>query len=400
MALSKNTRIDILDQIRGIALLGILIFNIQTYSFYALLRPEQVYALGIDRPESYAPAQFLIHLLIKGQFYTIYSFLFGLGFYLMWQKNNAAGLPADRLFRRRLWALLLFGLLHGLVLWFGDVLHKYALLGFSLLYFNRKPVPALLKWIGVFLGLLALIQFFKVFFFPQTAASAAQSHEQFDAVVMQVLDAWQDGSVLSVMGFQKLGMLMVWVQNISEGLVGVIHFQIMFLVGLIAGKAGIFYHLPEWRNKLSKWAWWAFLVGLPIKCISCLDVFDIHFGSLPYAWSTFVVNVSSGIGTLLLAVAYLVALALGLNGRRPSVQQWIGNTGRMGLTNYLGQSLLCAILFYGYGFGLSGQLTLLQTFLPVLLIYSLQVIFSNIWLRYYTSGPMESLWRRMTYFRC
>lgn len=398
MTLKHNHRIHVIDQIRGLALLGILIFNTQTYSFFALLRPEQVYALRLDTPGNYAPVQFLVHLLVKGQFYTIYSFLFGLGFYLMWQKNAAAGLDADRLFKRRLWALLLFGLLHGLIFWFGDVLHKYALLGFSLLYFNRKPVGTLVRWIGGFLVLMLLIQLIKVLFLPVSPASVAESHKQFDAVIMQVLDAWQHGSFFRVMGLQKLGFLMAWIQNISEGLVSIIHFGIMFLLGLIAGKTNVFRRLPELRGRLFNWVVILLPAGLLIKAVSCLDVFGITLLSPGQpALEVLIRNLCSGIGTLLLAVAYLIILTVTLSRHDTRLQRWIGNTGRLGLTNYLGQTLLCMLLFYGYGFGLSGHLTLLQTFVPVALIYVFQIIFSNVWLSYYRMGPMEQLWRRLTY---
>lgn len=398
MTLTHNSRIHTIDQLRGIALLGILLFNIQTYSFFALLRPEQVYQLGIDRPASYAPVQFLIHVLVKGQFYTIYSFLFGLGFYLMWQKNQSSGLPADRIFKRRLWALLLFGLVHGLVFWFGDVLHKYALLGFSLLYFNRKPLRTSMRWIAGLIALMLVIQLLKVWFMPVSEKSIAESNQQFDAIVMRVLAVWKSGTFSQVMGFQKLGFLMVWVQNISEGLYGIIHFEIMFLLGLIAGKAEVYRRLPELSGKLRRSAIFLLPVGLIIKALSCLDIFGIHW--LPVnepAWELFIGNISAGIGTLLLAAAYLILLSLTLSRYRSRLQDWIGNAGKMGLTNYLGQTILCMALFYGYGLGLSGRLTLLQTFVPALIIYVLQIIFSNLWLSCHAMGPMEQLWRRLTY---
>lgn len=294
--------------------------------------------------------------------------------------------------------IVVFGLLHGLVFWFGDVLHKYALLGFSLLYFNRKPVRTLVRWIGGFVVFMLLIQLIKVTLLPITPASVMQSHKEFDAVIMQVLDAWRHGSFLQVMGFQKLGFLMAWIQNISEGLISIIHFGIMFLLGLIAGKTNVFRRLPELSGRLWRWALFLLPAGLLIKAPSCLDVFGITL--LPPgqpAWEAFVRNLCSGIGTLLLAAAYLIILSLTLSRYHTSLQRWIGNTGRLGLTNYLGQTLLCMLLFYGYGFGLSGRLTLLQTFVPVILIYLFQIVFSNIWLRYYKMGPMEQLWRRMTY---
>ncbi len=397
MTTTNSSRIQTIDQIRGIALFGILIFNIQTYTLFAFLRPEQVYNLGLDKPETYGPLQFLIHLLVKGQFYTIYSFLFGLGFYLMWQKNHHSGLNADKLFKRRLWSLLLIALIHALIFWFGDVLHKYAILGFSLIYFNKKSITYLIKWIVGLLALMIFIQLVLALCLPVTEQSIAANNQKFDEVIMQVIAAWKNGSLLEVMSFQKLGVAMTWIQTISGGLIGLIHFEIMFLLGLIAGKANVFLRIQELSVKLMKWALILFPFALVLKTISCLDILQIQLLPNNPTWEIFISNICEGIGSLLLTIVYLILLTIILNGSSSKFQAWIGNTGRLGLTNYLAQTLICMLLFYGYALGLGGKLTLIQSFIAAVLIYVFQIIYSNIWLKYYAIGPMEGLWRRMTY---
>lgn len=397
MIIPQNARIQTIDQIRGFALLGILIFNIQTYTFFAFLRPEQVYSLGLDQPENYGPLQFLISLLVKGQFYTIYSFLFGLGFYLMWQKNNQSGLNADKLFKRRLLSLLLIGLIHAFVFWFGDILHKYALLGFSLIYFNRKSVNYLLKWVAGLLVAMIIIQLILAIFLPVTPQSIIESDKEFDKVIMEVFDTWKNGSLLEVISLQKLGVAMGWFKAISSGMISLIHFEIMFLLGLVIGKMNIFQRFDELREQLTKWALIAIPVGLTLKAISVLDTLQIQLLPNEPTWEIFIKNISESIGSLLLTGVYLVLLTALLNRHSSKLQTWIANTGRLGLTNYLAQTLICVLLFYGYALGLGGKITLFQSLIAAISIYIFQVIYSNIWFKYYKIGPMEKLWRRMTY---
>lgn len=392
------SRIQTIDIIRGISLLGILIINIQTYALFLLLRPEQVYQLGLDQPATYAPTQFLIHVFVQGQFYTIYSFLFGLGFYLMMQKNTGRGLNGNRLFKRRLWWLLLIGLIHGLLFWFGDILHNYALLGFTLLYFNKKNVSTIAKWVAGLFLLGILLQVLKAILFPATPASLEASYKELDPVVMQVVDTWQNGSVWQVMNLQRLGVLLLHVMGVEGGMASYIHYEIMFLLGLMAGKTAFFNRVAALKPRLLKTVYFLALPALLLKAVSGLPVLQKHL--LPAAWfnaEKALTGVAGFIAVPLLTVVYLSCFTLLFQQATGRLAKWIGNTGRMGLTNYLAQTLICMLLFYGYAGGLSGRLTLLQCGIVVMLIYSFQVLYSNLWLRRYKMGPMEQLWRRLTY---
>lgn len=403
MILQDTQRLHAIDIIRGISLFGILVMNIQTYTLFAFLRPEQIYALQLDTPEIYAPVQFLIHLLFKGQFYTIYSFLFGIGFYLMLEKNNGSGsnptiVNGSKLFKRRLWVLLGFGIIHAFVFWFGDILHKYALLGFSLLYFNKKSILVIFKWIIALSVFVILIQISKIVFFTSTTESMAASQRATDEVIMQVVNTWQQGSVMQVMSMQKLGVAMLHVVAVSNGMASFVHYEIMFLLGLIAGRLQVFQRISTLKFQFARIAWWIFPFALLLKIISCIPVFGLHL--LPdhlRQLEPLVHSLSEFIGTPLLTIVYLIFLSIQFSKKPSLFFTWIGNTGRLGLTNYLVQTILCILIFYGYAGGLSGKLTLLESFIPVILIYTFQVIYSNIWLKYNSMGPMEKLWRKMIY---
>lgn len=397
---SFSHRVVTIDFIRGLALLGILLINVQTYALFALLRPEQVYKLGLDQPDTYAPAQFFVQLLIKGQFYTIYSFLFGLGFYLMSKKNTHAGLDTNRFFKRRLWVLLALGLLHAFIFWFGDVLHKYALLGFTLLYFSKKSVAVLGKWVIGLAVLGVVLQTVQTLAFPSTPSEQAASQQQFDAVVMQVVATWQKGSVWEVMSLQSLGVVMLHVMAFKHGFASYLHYEMMFLLGLMAGKLQLFSRLAEVKNQFLRTAFWLFPMGLMLKAVASLPVLGVHLpmvNSLLY--EPLIFSLADFLGTPLLTVVYLIELAMLFNQYPNRVFGWIANAGRLGLTNYLMQTLLSMGLFYGYGLGLSGRLTLLESLVVAVGIYVCQVGYSNLWLKYYQQGPLEWLWRKLTYIQ-
>lgn len=390
----SNPRIQLIDTIRGIALLGILVFNIQTYALFAFLEPQQVYSLQLDRENSYAPLQFILHVLVNGQFYTIYSFLFGLGFYLLQKKNEQSGEGGNAIFKSRLWVLLLMGLLHGLIFWFGDILHKYALLGFTLIYFNRKPTKILLRWMAGIALFSAILQTLIILMSP--ASNLPENHE-INPVILQVMNTWQTGSLAQVAGMQKLGLIMLWIMSIQSGLAGIAHYLIMFIMGLLAGRTGYFLQVPELKTRVLKIALALLPLALSLKIIAHINLLEPHFlsGLTPH-FKNLTLSLSNFIAVPLLTLCYLLFSSAFLHKSNAAIFRWISNAGKMGLTNYLMQTILCMGIFYGYAGGLSGKLTLAETMLLVIPIYSFQLLFSTIWLKYNASGPVENLWRKLS----
>lgn len=389
--LTAQGRLDVLDRLRGIALLGILFFNIQTYALFAFLEPAQVFSLQLDQPNTYLPAQFLVQWLVKGEFYSIYSFLFGLGFYLLMQKCERDGQNAVVMMKRRLSWLLVLGLVHALLFWFGDVLHKYALLGFSLLYFYRKDNGTLLRWV---LGLCSFVVLFQLLTVLLLQPAAKPQDPEMTKVIMHVVDSWQHGSFLTVLGLQKLGTLMLWLMSVQHGFAGLVHYEMMFLLGLYCGRIQLFRRLPEFAPVLRAKLLWLLPLALLLKLPASLEAVD--FGLMQGNGGILLQSLSEFIATPLLAIAYLIAFSLYFSQSDNLVLHWIGQAGRIGLTNYLMQSLICMLLFYGYAGGLSGQLNLWQALVVALAIYLLQLLFSHYWLKRYQTGPFEALWRRFS----
>jgi uncharacterized protein len=389
-------RLQTIDIIRGIALFGILVINIQTYTLFAFLRPEQVYALQIDNPDTYAPVQYLLQLFIKGQFYTIFCFLFGLGFYLSMQKNKRRQVNGARTFKRRLWILLIVGLIHAYIFWLGDVLHKCAILGFSLLYFHNKSSSTIVKWIIGIACFVIVFRLIQSICFPATAESITLAGKHMDGLMMEFIQAWQHGTLLEVISFQKLGAAMNWLMSFRNGFADLAQFEIMFLLGLIAGKAQVFYHIPLYRKRLKQFAWRILPLAFLLKAIAAFSVLNIQFpfpGLQPYEQLIF--SIAEFAGAPLLAMVYLVLITAALHKKSSRFLTWIGDTGRISLFNYLVQTLLCMVVFYGYAGGLSGRLSLLQTFIPVIAIYVFQVFYSNAWRKYQGAVGIKKQWKKM-----
>src|SRR5436190_23531120 len=146
LPIAPDERIEIIDVLRGLAVAGILIGNLQWFSGYGQVPPS----LEAAAPFADRAVHYLVHFFIEGKFYSIFSFLFGFGFALQISRAEQRGDNNATVFKRRLFWLFVIGVLHAFLLWAGDILSVYALMGFLLLLFRRKPEPSLIKW-AVFL---------------------------------------------------------------------------------------------------------------------------------------------------------------------------------------------------------------------------------------------------------
>ncbi|GAB3962895.1 DUF418 domain-containing protein [Spirosoma harenae] len=389
----SDKRVHNLDVVRGIAMLGMLIVDSQTCSLFAFFSPQQVYQLQLDQSEMYMPVQFFIHLFVKGPFELIYSFLFGIWFYKRWESDKQAGFDPSRLAQHRLGFLLILGLLHGFAFWFGDILLQYAILGFSLLYFIKRSVRSLGRWIAGFVLLAILLQGL-----IQSAGDIdiLNSDQQTGKALSRLMTAWQRGSIWEVMHEQAGVLSTRYHLLLRQGLSSWILHEIMLIVGLIAGKLGLPYRMARLKVRFSLLLLFFFPAAFLIKGFSVLLEFGlVMLPEVGQPYQPLLVSLSTFIGTLLLTLVYLLEMGLHIRLYSSNWTVWIGRVGQMGLSNYLLQSLLCSILFYGYGLGLAGHLTLLESLVPIPGIYILQIIFSNIWLSYYQLGPIEYLWQRL-----
>ena len=384
-----QTRIELLDALRGFALFGILLANILYWSGWVLVTEAERNAMATPAEQLW---QYRFHhLMIDGKFYTLFSFLFGAGFALQLDRLEQRGSNGVSIYRRRLGVLLGFGLLHSLVIWDGDILTLYALLGFLLPFFRPLGDRALLAWAA---ALIFAVPVAGVLSFQALGLHPERSFYAFSDGILSVF-GWSPGLdiALRVLPAASLADVVVWNLSgtpFSWGL-RVESWRIpkilgIMLLGVWAGRRLASGSLISNRTLNRRVLIVGLLVGLPLSLAYAL-IPDLSQTSLP-----------SLIGTVPLALAYAAAFVLAW----PRLHRLLGlfaAPGRMALTNYLAQSMLGALIFYGIGLGLIGQLSPLVIYAVAIAIFAAQAGLSAWWLKGHAQGPMEALWRRLTYGR-
>jgi uncharacterized protein len=381
-------RIDLIDILRGAALFGILAANAR-----ALAAPWRLY----DNPHLLFPGfadrlvQGLIDVFISGKFLSLFSFLFGLGFAVQMTRAEARGARVRSFYPRRLLVLLAFGILHGALLFWGDILVAYALIGFILLAFRSRRQSTVLRWaIGVplVITILGCIAFVVLQVIPLPVDQPGEELRE----VRQVARAVDEGDLVDVVAQN----LLAWVSFVLKNL-SVLFLLPAFLFGLWVWRQGIPQDPEAHVGALRRTCRLALPVGLALNAFAIAEeILRAGVRPRPPDLLLFAAALSRFFGTYVLALGY--AAGLTLLARR---ERWrrrlapFAAVGRMALTNYLLQSLVCVALFTTTGlYGKVGPALLL---IPTVAVYAGQVWLSNWWLRRFRYGPMEWLWRSLTY---
>ncbi len=372
--IQQGERILILDVLRGFAVFGILVVNIAGFAGPAFW-PGYVAPAS---PWYDTLASGLVKLLAEAKFYTIFSFLFGLGFSVQLGRAAAKGVDIRSFYPRRLWILFGIGILHGVLLWTGDILRLYALLGFALLAFRKRSNRALLAWMGVFFAL----SFAMLTLFNGQTGSGTQGIPGLDLPEM-ARTAYTSPSYVNVVLFQVFASVVTFLFTaLTQGP----SVMALFLAGLLAGRLQVFERLGQLRTVAKYVLVWGALIGLAAN------------GMLVFAGAAWQASLGLTLGAPALAGAYIAGLALlSLRPRGSRLLAPLGQVGRMALTNYVLQSVVCSFLFYGFGLGLYERVGGAGLVGISLLVYLAQVAFSHWWLGRFRYGPLEWLWRSLTY---
>lgn len=398
--IQKNDRIDYLDILRGIAILFIFTANIPFFSglwFIDADHPLREINWASDKLVDY-----IMYVLVDGKFYSIFSLLFGIGCVIQYQNLTSHGKAFAPFFRKRMFWLLVFGLIHMFLLWPGDILTLYAFLGFFLIFFVKASNKTLLIT-AVLLTLLPIANWafmhYTGVFYPGLAFKQSTLVYQYFGMPVMEMGGHVEPDIIAFLtninlvdffkmslgnGFVRMGMIL------EEGRI----FKVfaIFLIGLWAGRKILNENLLDNTKFLKKVFIIGLLIGLPINAYrGYLEIFA-KGNTLHEVLHT----LSYVLGTVPLAMGYAAGTAL-LVKNGSTFLNVFKPVGKMALTCYLSQTVISIIIFYGLGFNLTGKYGFTITMLIALAIFIGQVFLCKLWLKHYKFGPMEWLWRKLTY---
>ena len=386
-------RILYIDMLRGMALFGILAANMRGFN-----APASVYGniKVLFHGQADMIAQGFIDIFIQGKFVTLFSFLFGLGFAVQLTRAEARGAKFLSFYPRRLAALAVFGLIHGMLIWWGDILLAYALGGAMLLLFRKKSQRTILWWAGGIFSIPIVIMtavyiaamFGKPLFGNDpnkppkppdmekiNSIIAIYSHGTIPQMLHENWVVWKSEVISALFGFYALG---------------------LFLLGLWVWRSGIIDRLGEYKPVLKRVCAWCIPVGLALNTFVTLA--NLRPQTSKPTLLRYFANILTMPSAHILSAGYAAGLAVLIQSdawRRALTP--FAAVGRMALTNYLTESILCTLFFYNYTTGLYGRVGPAIDLIPTGVLYGAQVVFSNWWLVRFRFGPMEWLWRGLTY---
>ena len=388
-------RIVAIDVLRGFAVLGILVMNVQSYSMVSAayqnpLANEKLAGAGLW-------VWFVAHVFFDTKFISIFSTLFGAGMALMAERAGARGATGASVHYRRQFWLLLLGLAHAHLIWYGDILAPYALCGF-LLYSLRNLRPKRLL-----IGGFAMTAVTPALFLLSALSIPSMPAETRD----ELAGGWAPAAAeieAEIATYQA-----DWLTQLPERSADALDLETFVFLLVFLWRCGGFMLVGMGLYKLGalsarrppafyrRMASAGLSLGLPVVVLGVLYNTRHEFA---FEYSMFQGQVFNFVGSVGVALGYIALVMLAVqSGWLPRLQRRLAAAGRMALSNYIGQSVICTLIFYGHGLGLFEQTGRLGQLAIVVAIWALQLIWSPWWLARFRFGPLEWLWRSLTYMK-
>ncbi|WP_058308172.1 DUF418 domain-containing protein [Gracilibacillus massiliensis] len=376
--LTDAKRLPWIDTARGFAILGIFLVNLPSFHGPYFLYGSPNNYWGTEEPGIW---QAILDIFFQASFYTLFSFLFGFGMQVILENLKAREVASPRKVAvRRSIFLIIFGLIHGLLIWYGDILFTYGIIALLLLLFVKSKNVTLFIWSLclllipnlLFTGLLYMASLFEdIGNFANTAAIEASyqhyGNGTWKEILAQNVNDWLYSNSL-------LNFIFV-IFNILP----------MFLIGMIFARKKWLHNVQEHHKTLHKIWIISFLLFLLFKAGPYL------FGN-PFWFSM----LQDAIGGSASAIFYVLTITF-LYPKLTGWFQLIGSVGKMAFTNYILQSIIGVFIFYSIGLGLYGQLSPFPTLLIGIIVFAIQIVLSHLWLQKFKRGPLEWMWRSLIY---
>jgi len=391
---AQKARIASIDVLRGLAVFGILVMNIQSFSMIdaAYMNPT---AFGDLTGANYG-IWLVSHVLADQKFMTIFSMLFGAGVVLMTGRREAEGRRSAGLHYRRMAVLLLFGILHAYLLWFGDILYTYAMCG-MIVYLLRHRRPRTLLIVGLMSIAVgsAVTMLFGLSLPHWPAESRQEMMAEWAPTPEEVADNletyrgrwWQqmECRAPSALGFQTFLFLALFVWRAGG----------LMLVGMALFKLDVF----SAKRSIGFYAAWitaAVCVGIPVILYGVHRNFAANWDM---SYSFFLGGEFNYWASILVSMGWISLVMLICKKGVRWITAPLAAAGQMALTNYLLQTIICTTIFYGHGFGLYGRMERVAQAGMVVGVWLVELALSTIWMRHFLFGPFEWLWRSLTYMQ-
>ena len=379
----KSARLVSMDAMRGLAIFGIFMVNIQVMAMPFEWMMDPSYAQGAE-----VWAWGATTALFESNFVAIFSMLFGAGLILQMNSAEQRGAPFGPLYLRRLGVLFLMGILHGTLLFLGDILLLYSVVGLVLFFF-RNLQPKTLMMIGAVPLFIALVGAFCLEYFSELLEGLDTGQDP-EAEIQEQLTVRQEGPLIDLLVYRGIGFLFWMILSSFWFNWRVLS---MLFLGAALMKLGFF------EERRAAWHKRAALVGLSLGLgLEVLTTWSSWHGELGLMGGLLAaVHQLSSLG---LALGYMGAVALLVHSNSLT---WLTGgltaVGRLSLTNYIMQSVVGNILFTFIGFAWFGERTRWELMGIVCVTFSVQIVLSLIWLRFFKIGPLEWFWRSLTYLK-
>ncbi len=357
-------RFESLDFLRGLAILGILLANIFAFGWFSLFKS----GFETSFPEGYIPAvEWLRSALVSGKFRGLLALLFGVGLHLQYHNAVSRGKSFYGRYAWRMVLLFFLGLIHGILIWHGDILAIYAataLFAMVLVSLDDRviiPLALILLFLYALLGLVVP---------PGDPIIGDHAHSTQEFAIFSGSNYLEQTLArIKYLGFFAMFFLVVEMELLP-----------LFLIGIYLGRSGILVR-QSINPKLVRTLSILGLVGLATNLAVAATPYNGFLEHGPH---------------ILLAIGYAVwGSGIAQKGLFPMIRSWVTPVGRMALSCYILQSLVCTTLFYGWGLGWFASLTYIQMLAVVAAVWILDIAFARLWLRFFRMGPLEYLWRSL-----